>query len=127
MSGRAGAKFWLTRAAALGLVCLVGSGCALYHNLGSGVRYDPPDEHVPSEKSKLVREIKLEVTTNAAGVVTLVQFKRSSGSPEIDRYVADSLRSGWTGGPALRTVVTLTYSAANGFSTPKLVSSVPAP
>jgi hypothetical protein len=127
MRGPGREKLRLARAAALGLLCLVGAGCQIYHNLGSGVRYDPPDEHVPSEKAKLVREIKLEVTTNAAGAVTQVQFKRSSGSPEIDRYVADSLRDGWTGGPSLRTVVTLTYSAQNGFSTPKMVSSAPAP
>jgi hypothetical protein len=127
MSERRREKLRLARVAALGLVCLAGGGCQIYHSLGTGVRYDPPDEHVPSEKAKLVRDIKLEVTTNAAGVVTQVQFKRSSGSPEIDRYVADSLRNGWTGGPSLRTVVTLTYSGQNGFSTPKLVSSAPAP
>jgi hypothetical protein len=119
---------WLARVTALGLSATLGcSGCQLYHNLGTGVRYDPPVDRPVSDKSKRVRDILLEVTTNAAGAVTTVQFKRSSGSPDIDKYVADSARTNWAGGPSTRSVIELTYSGEKGFSDPKLISTSPAP
>ena len=113
-------------AIALGFVSLSCGGCALYHSLGTGVRYDPPQEQ-PAYKSKQVHDMLIEVTTNASGAVTQVQFKRSSGSPDLDAYVADSIRSDWAGGPSRRSVAELTYSGEKGFSTPKIITTEPVP
>jgi hypothetical protein len=122
------AKLWMGWTAALGLAAALScTGCQLYRNLGSGVRYDVPEDKPADQKSKLVRHIVVAVTTNAAGQVTLVQFIRSSGLADHDQYVADSLRANWSGAPSTRSVVSLTYSGEKGFSVPKLLSTTPAP
>ncbi len=119
---------WQPWAAALALAFLSCNGCALYHSLGTGVRYDPPPDREVSEKSKRVRDILIEVTTNASGAVTQVDFKRSSGDPDMDKYIADSVRAEFTaGGVSTRSLVELTYSGEKGFSDPKVLSTKPAP
>jgi hypothetical protein len=118
---------WLARTSALGLLMLGSGGCQLYRNLGSGEHYDAPQPRPVSDKSKRVRDIVVEVTTNADGAVTQVQFKRSSGSQVVDQYVAESARINWAGKPSTVTAIELTYSGEKGFSDPKVLSTSPAP
>jgi hypothetical protein len=126
MNGRPSKTFSLLYAAALGLAALSGAGCQLYHNLGTGEHYDAPEDRPASDKAKRVRDIVVEVTTDAAGAVTVVHFKRSSGSPVIDQTIANSLQA-QSGKPSTLTVVELTYSGEKGFSQPKVVRTSPAP
>ncbi len=121
------AVFWPARIIAVGLLAVGGAGCQLYHNLGTGEHYDAPEARPVSDKSKRVRDMVVEVTTNAEDAVTQVQFKRSSGSSVVDQYVAESARVNWAGKPSTVTVIALTYSGEKGFSDPKVLSTSPAP
>jgi hypothetical protein len=123
MKDRLRMNLWL----ALALALIGCSGCQLYHDLGTGEHYDAPEERPASDKSKRVRDIVVEVTTDASGAVTLVHFKRSSGSSVVDQYVAESARINWAGKPSTRATIELTYSGEKGFSDPKVLSTTPAP
>ena len=128
-SRRRGSSLWLVRLIAwgmLGVLAVGGAGCTLIHNLGTGEHYDAPQTRPVSDKSKRVRDMLVEVTTNAEGAVTQVQFKRSSGSSVVDQYVAESARSNWAGKPSTVTTIELTYSGEKGFSDPKVLSTLPA-
>jgi hypothetical protein len=127
MKRRRGGNLWLARVAALGVAVAGCGGCQLYRNLGTGEHYDAPEDKPASDKSKRVRNIVVAVTTDAAGAVTQVQFKRSSGSTVIDQYVAESARTNWSGKPSAVTVIALTYSGEKGFSEPKVISTTAAP
>ena len=115
------------RTMVLAVAALSCAGCQIYRNLGTGVHYDAPQPKVTSDKGKRVHDILVAVTTNAAGAVTLVQFKRSSGSGDIDQYIADTARQGWRGAPSTTSLIELTYSGEKGFSDPKVISTTRAP
>ncbi len=114
----------------LGLLCgtllLTGSGCRLINNYGTGEHLDKPRDHPHDTDPTRVREMIVEVTTDAEGNVADIRFQRSSGKEGIDGYVAQSIRQGWPRQPSTRSVASLTYSTEKGFSTPKMISSTPA-
>lgn len=113
-----------------GALLLAGNaGCNLFRspNAGSGTHLDKPQERPQSKNSQNSRVIVVEVTTDATGSVTAVQFKRSSGSDAVDNYVANSIHQNWPRQASMVTVAELTYSIADGFSQPKTISSHPAP
>lgn len=109
------------------LVC--GAGCSLFRNptAGTGSRFDAPRDQSAPKAGVKKRDMLVEVTTDATGAVTTVQFKRSSGADTVDSYVADSIRKNWPPQPSTTTLAELTYSMADGFSQPKMISSHPAP
>lgn len=107
---------------ALAMSC---SGCNLYHNMGTGARMDAPREHPHDTNPTQVREMVVEITTDAEGNVAEVHFQRSSGKEGIDGYVAQSIRDNWPKQPSTRSVASLNYSVDKGFSAPKIISASP--
>ena len=102
-----------------------GTGCQLVRNYGSGTHLDSPQDHPHDTNPTRVREMIVEVTTDADGNVASIHFQRSSGKDGIDGYVAQSIRDGWPRQPSTRSVASLTYSTEKGFSSPKIISSTP--
>ena len=117
------------RVPACALLLAWGAGCTLFQSrtAGTGTHYDAPTERPTSPKGSKVRPMLVEVTTDANGAVTTVQFKRSSGSDVVDQHVADTIRASGPQKPSTITDAEITYSLADGFSEPKLLSTRPAP
>lgn len=115
-----------TRLLLLGLWLFTSGGCSFIHNFGSGTRLDAPPEKTSHPGTAKAATMQIEVTTDAVGQVTTVNFVKSSGSNAVDGFVADSIRHNWPGGPSKRTLVEMRYDPHTGFSEPKLLSSVPA-
>ena len=109
----------------LGSLLLASGGCSLIHNFGTGTRLDAPPEKASHPGSAKAATMQIEVTTDAVGQVTTVNFVKSSGSNAVDGFVADSIRHNWPGGPSKRTLVEMRYDPHTGFSEPRLLSSVP--
>ncbi len=116
------------RLAACGLALSGGAGCSLFHGSpGTKERLDAPRPEISNEKNIKKHDMLVEITTDTSGEVVNIVFKRSSGEDVIDAHVADTIHAGW---PKIASTVTLaevTFSMANGFSQPKVISSHPAP
>ncbi len=108
-----------------GLLLVTGAGCQIIRNYGSGTHLDNPRDHPHDTNPRRVREMVVEVTTDATGSVTEIHFQRSSGKEGIDGYVAESIRQTWPRQPSTKSVASLTYSTEKGFSAPKVLSSTP--
>ncbi len=108
-----------------GLLLVTGAGCQIIRNYGSGTHMDNARDHPHDPNPSRVREMVVEVTTDAAGNVAQIQFQRSSGKDGIDGYVAESIRQNWPRQPSTKSVASLTYSTEKGFSAPKMLSSTP--
>ena len=106
-----------------------GAGCSFFRNpsAGSGAHFDAPTDQATPKKGSKVRSMLVEVTTDATGAVVTVQFKRSSGSDVVDAHVADTIRASGPQKPSTITDAEITYTLADGFSQPKLISTRPAP
>ena len=105
---------------------LTGAGCQLIRNYGTGTHLDAPRDHPHDTNPSRVREMVVDVTTDAQGNVAEIHFERSSGKDGIDAYVAESIRQGWPRQPSTRSVASLTYSTEKGFTPPKILSTTPA-
>ena len=103
-------------------------GCGLFRG-GSSTKQRLDDPHpVPHHPTNVKpRTMQVEVTTNADGAVTDINFTRSSGSEAVDGYVAQNIRHTWPATRSNRSLVEITYSAEKGFSEPRLLASAPAP
>lgn len=99
----------------------------MFRNAGTGQHLDAPRDRPAPKAGIKKRDMLVEVTTDASGAVVSVQFKRSSGAETVDAYVANSIRGNWPRVPSTVTLAELTYSMAEGFSQPKMISSHPAP
>ena len=95
--------------------------------MGTGQKLDAPRERHAAKKGVTKRTMVVEVTTDASGAVVSVRFVRSSGTDTVDNFVADSIRNNWPQVPSRITQAELTYTMADGFSQPKMLSSRPAP
>ena len=107
------------------LLTAAGTGCQILRNYGSGTHLNAPENHPHDPNPTRVREMVVEVTTDAEGNVAEIHFQRSSGKDGIDAYVAESIRQGWPRKPSTKSVASLTYSTEKGFSTPKMISTTP--
>ena len=108
----------------LGVVLVVVGGCTFFRNYGTGTHLDAPPEKTPHHGTAKASTMQIEITTDAAGQVTMIHFVKSSGSDAVDNFVADSLRH-TSGNPSARTLVEIRYAPGTGFSEPKLLSSTP--
>lgn len=104
---------------------MLGTGCTFFRNFGTGAHMDAPREHPHDSEPTRVREMVVEVTTDAEGNVATIRFQRSSGKEGIDGYVAESIRESWPRQPSTRSIASLNYSTEKGFSSPKIISSTP--
>lgn len=111
---------------ALGWGSLTLGGCNFLHNYGSGTHLDEVRDKPKNPRGAKASTMQAEVVTDAFGQVTSIHFLRSSGSSAVDNYVADSIRTGWPGGPLTRSVVEISYNPGTGFTNPKIISSSPA-
>ena len=107
------------------LLAAANGGCNYFRNLGSGTHLNTPPEHAATTDQR-TRVMVVEVTTDAPGQIANIHFTRSSGKEGIDGYVAQTIKDSWPQQPSTRTQVEVTYSAAGGFTQPKILSSSPA-
>lgn len=111
---------WLPLVLCLGLV-----GCQSFRSRNALPDATPVKKY--HEPSKKVRTVQAEVTTDESGAVADVRVLRPSGSPALDDFVVESIRSTWPPAPSRRTVVEMSHSPAAGFSEPKVISTSPIP
>ncbi len=121
------AKMLIVRLSLFTSMIFAGAGCNFIHNYGSGSHLDAPVEKPQKHGTAKASTMQAQVTTDATGRVTTIEFVRSSGSNAVDGYVADSIRQNWPGGPSTRSLVEISYKPGTGFSDPKVLSSTPAP
>lgn len=76
---------------------------------------------------KRMRRMVVAVTTDASGQVADVRFVQSSGKPAVDDYVREDIRASFPGQgqPGTVTTMELNYSAAEGFSEPRILATTP--
>ena len=121
----AGPALRSTRVLLAGLLLAGGCRGGLFPNAGSGTHLDPEEKassHRPTAKASTGQA---EVTTDGANQVIMIRILRSSGSSAVDDFVADSIRQGFPSTPSSRSVVEVNYKPGNGFSNPKILSTVP--
>ena len=88
-------------------------------------RMDAPRERESKPLDTRRRDMVLVVTTDAQGEIAQINVQRSSGKESVDAYVIQSIRDGWPHQPSTRSVVAVSYTAAKGFTEPKVLSSTP--
>lgn len=111
---------WLSLALCFALV-----GCQAFRPRNTVPDLTPVRKH--HEPSKKVHTIQAEVVTDSSGAVASLRVLRPSGSPAMDDFVLESIRSTWPPAPSRRTVVEVSHSPAEGFSEPKVISTSPIP
>lgn len=111
---------WLPVALCLGL-----GGCQAYRSRNDGQHLTAGKKRPPPSKKE--RTVQAEVTTNPDGSVANIRVLRPSGSPAMDDFVLESIRSTWPETPSQRTVVEVSHSPATGFSEPRVISAAPIP
>ena len=102
--------------------------CSLFRGRSDTVaRLDKPRERPHKPRDNRVRKMVIAIATDPAGTIVDVQFRQSSGSPAVDDFVRESIKASWPGQaqPGTLTTVELTYSAAEGFGEPKVLSAQP--
>lgn len=89
----------------------------------AGAKLDPTSQrpHRPLDNKK--RRVVVAVVADAAGQVVDTRVVQSSGSPAVDEYVRAYPPAQAT--PASVTTLELTYSAADGFTEPKVLKIEP--
>ncbi len=95
----------------------------LISGTSSGAKLDRPAERPHKPLDKRVRHVVIAVAADGNGQIVDTRVVQSSGSPAVDDYVRAYPPPQAT--PASVTTLELTYSAAEGFSPPKVLKVEP--
>ncbi|MBV9127063.1 MAG: TonB C-terminal domain-containing protein [Verrucomicrobia bacterium] len=108
----------------------VAPGCSMFRARSDTVaRLDKPRERPHKPIDRRTRQMVIAITTDPAGQIVDIQFRKASGSAAVDDYVRESIKASWPGQgqPGSVTTVELTYSTEGGFSEPKVLETHPVP